>query len=647
MLESTRRPSVSLRRTLGLAIGPAAGLRLLIFGALLATALHLTLTFQFLPSRYALNEGDVSPYDVKSPAKVVYVSQIRTNADRLRASSAVPEIYRPVTDAGSQAQAAATSVLNQIGQIRADPSPNTDRIAKLTGLPGIVITPDLAATLLAFDDIQWRDTVTATLRTVDRTMRLQITPQQVDDVKAKLPNQIDPGLDDREASAVISLSRGFIGATLVIDQAATTEARRQAADAVQPTRITVEKGETILRNGDVVQLADLEKLEAVGLRNPAINWSEILAMALISITASGLLCSYVYRFRPVIAQNPKRLLLLGVLLIVPILAAKLTIPGRELYSYLFPIAAAPMLLTILLDVDISLVVVAIQAAAIGLVVTDSIEPVLAMLIAGGIGAIWVHRLERVNTIWTAAGLVSVANFAVIAAFQLVIREVDAQQLLLYFLLAVISGIMSAALTLGMVSFLGHVFGIATTMNLLELAHPSQPLFRRLLTDAPGTYHHSVVVANLAERAAATIGGDTLLARIGGYYHDIGKLTRPYAFIENQIDGQNVHDDMDPVTSARLILAHVTDGLDLATRNGIPARVKDMIAQHHGTMLVQYFFWRATQTTDGPVDDSLFRYGGPKPQTREAGIMMLADGVEATVRANRDHSTENITAIVDR
>jgi len=233
------------------------------------------------------------------------------------------------------------------------------------------------------------------------------------------------------------------------------------------------------------------------------------------------------------------------------------------------------------------------------------------------------------------------------AFRLPNGDVDLQTFALLGFLALVGGTLSGALTLGTVSFLGHVFGIATSMNLLELAHPSQPLFRRLLTEAPGTYHHSVVVANLAERASAAVGTDTLLARIGGYYHDIGKLHRPYAFVENQVEGQNIHDQLDPVSSARIILSHVPDGLGLAQKHGIPPRIQDMIAQHHGTMLVQYFYRQARQGTDAPIDEEAFRYAGPRPQTREAGIMMLADGVEAAVRASRDHSADSIAAIVDK
>src|SRR5439155_18383079 len=176
-----------------------------------------------------------------------------------------------------------------------------------------------------------------------------------------------------------------------------------------------------------------------------------------------------------------------------------------------------------------------------------------------------------------AGLViAVANFTASVAFALMAAEVEPQRLGILAGVAALNGMLSAALTLGTLAIFGHLFGITTTLGLLELAHPTQPLFRRLLTEAPGTYHHSVVVANLAERAAEAIGADALLCRVAAYYHDVGKIVRPYAFIENQVPGDNIHDRLDPATSARMIVAHVADGLALAKRYRLPDRAGDML-----------------------------------------------------------------------
>jgi putative nucleotidyltransferase with HDIG domain len=181
---------------------------------------------------------------------------------------------------------------------------------------------------------------------------------------------------------------------------------------------------------------------------------------------------------------------------------------------------------------------------------------------------------------------------------------------------------------------------------MELAHPSQSLLRELLTKAPGTYHHSIMVGNLAERAAEAIGADTLLVRVGAYYHDVGKMLRPGYFVENQMYGPNIHDQLTPLASAQMIATHVTEGQSLARRYGIPARVRDFIPEHHGTRLASFFYDQARQQ-DEEIDPELFRYPGPRPQSKETAIVMLADGVEATVRANQERTPERMSEIVER
>lgn len=621
--------------------------QLAVFGFLLALALLVTLTFQLLPSRYALNEGDVSAYDIKSPAKISYISKIRTDLERQQATAAVADVYKSVPNAAGLAHSQAADVLVKLDQIRQATVPNNEKLGEIAGISGVNLSESVAADLLVLDDHQWQQVSADTLQAVDRIMRQRITPQQLADVKASVPAQIDPSLDNEESAVAIGLVRSFIVPTEEVDPAATQAARDKAAAAVQPVRVTIEKGETILRNGDVVSPTDLEKLEAAGLRNPVIQWRDLAAMALIAVALSTLLCFYLYRFQPLVVRNPRRLILLGSLIILEIVAAKLTIPGREYYGYLFPSAAVPMLLAMLLDTELGLLTAGVLAVLLGLSTNAGMELVISALVVGSLGALVVHRLERINALSIAALVAAAGDFAIIVAFQFMNGAVSPRTLALDAVLALISGGLAAALTLGTVSFLGHLFGIATTMNLLELAHPSQPVFRRLLTEAAGTYHHSVVVANLSERAAAAIGADTLLCRIGGYYHDIGKLSRPYAFVENQMDGQNIHDQLDAYTSARVILAHVPDGLALAAKHRIPARVQDLIAQHHGTTMVEYFFRQASRGAEQPVDEAAFRYSGPRPQSREAAIMMLADGVEAAVRACRDRSAANIDEIIDK
>jgi hypothetical protein len=221
---------------------------------------------------------------------------------------------------------------------------------------------------------------------------------------------------------------------------------------------------------------------------------------------------------------------------------------------------------------------------------------------------------------------------------------------------------AAVAAVGSFAVLGNIFGILTVFQLLELANPSQPLLRRLLVETPGTYHHSIMVGNLAERAAESIGADPLITRVAAYYHDIGKLANPYAFIENQAGGDNIHDELEPDVSAQILKQHVVDGIDLAYRSKLPKSLIAFIPQHHGTATMAYFLARARElaaapyggigTTDGrkaadAVDERKFRHIGPKPQSREAAIIMLADGVEASVRSLAARDEPAIRAMVAR
>jgi putative nucleotidyltransferase with HDIG domain len=246
-----------------------------------------------------------------------------------------------------------------------------------------------------------------------------------------------------------------------------------------------------------------------------------------------------------------------------------------------------------------------------------------------------------------AGAFNVAggNLGVIGAFLLVSRPTDVIGLLQLGAGAVTSGALSGLVAFGATVLLGHLFRITTVFELRELADPNHPLLRQMLLRTPGTYHHSLLVANLAERAAEVIGADALTARVGAYYHDIGKMRNPLAFIENQT-GTNPHDELDPLVSAQIVSAHIRDGLVLAERYHLPERIREMIPGHHGTSLAKYF-WQLAKERGQAVDEAAFRHPGPKPRSREAAIVMLADGVEASVRSLAEKNAETIRAMVDK
>ena len=306
-----------------------------------------------------------------------------------------------------------------------------------------------------------------------------------------------------------------------------------------------------------------------------------------------------------------------------------------------------MLVSVLLGTRLAVVMGVIAAFTVSVIEGNNFQLAPQLFITGTVGALLVRRIERVNHLFLAGLVVGASALATGSVFHLLSGDLESMSILTILVAALINGVLSSILVVGTMTILGQVFGITTTIGLLELAHPSQPLFRRLLTEAPGTYHHSIVVANLAEAAAEAIGADALLCRISAYYHDIGKLHRPYAFSENQFGGENIHDQLRPSLSAKIIIGHVSEGYKLGKEHGLPNRVLELIMQHHGTTQVAYFYQKALASSELPVDQSLYRYPGPRPQSREAGIMLLADTIEASVRSAPDQSPETVASMLDK
>ncbi|MEX2426344.1 MAG: HDIG domain-containing metalloprotein, partial [Thermomicrobiaceae bacterium] len=298
---------------------------------------------------------------------------------------------------------------------------------------------------------------------------------------------------------------------------------------------------------------------------------------------------------------------------------------------MFPSAAAIMLLAILIDFHVAVVVGGFLGLYLGIVSGSSFEIAFVTILAAVAGAAVIWRAERTVTFLLAGLAVSATTFVAAALFQLMVGELNMSNAGSLLVSSTINGALSSSMTFLLFSLLGTLFGITTHLQLLELAHPNQSLLYRLTREAPGTYHHSIVVSNLAESAAERVGGDPLFARVAVMYHDIGKLMRPTFFIENQANRSNIHDSLDPRSSAQIILDHVADGVRMARKARVPKPIVDVIEQHHGTALVRYFYNQALNSGED-VDEADFRYSGPKPQTREAGIILLADSVEAAVRS---------------
>lgn len=379
-------------------------------------------------------------------------------------------------------------------------------------------------------------------------------------------------------------------------------------------------------------------LDPFGNRLPrAAGWYLLAALIV------ALLLAWIWRFRPQIWNRSNALWLIALLLIGATIAMKIT-AGRPVLPYVLPTMAVGLLLAVLLDAGTALLVTGI-IALLGGAITGSVEFAAYGLLGGMAGVVLVRRGERFGHFVQAAIAIAIVNIGVVASWALLgNRDLTGLAELAGAALASAAG--SALAALGSFVVVGTLFGITTSFQLLELANPTQKLLRRLMLEAPGTYNHSLLVGNLAERAAEAIGADPLLARVAAYYHDVGKLDNPIAYIENQAGGENVHDELTPEQSVTLVKAHVAKGIDLAYQYRLPRPIIAFIPQHHGTALISYFHARA-QERAADVDDARFRHSGPKPQTREAAILMLADSVEASVRSLSEHDEPAIRGMVDR
>lgn len=633
-----RSRKASSTRTAGL----STGWRLVLFSLVLGALLIAVLTVPFLPAAVGpeVRLDYPAPYTVKSPVTTRYVSKILTEADREAAAAAVGDVYRFDPTLTTEARQALSTTLGVIGAVLADPElDRAGREQRLATLDGVQLTADTLAFLVTLQPRDWPDLVTATLRLYDRATSSVLNPneigqmraQDLESIRLQLPGRVQATLSAPKRQLVIELVGHSLVPNYVVDQVE-TDRRRQEARLRTPDHIVqLLEGELIVYEGQIVRETDLEKMEAAGLRQPTTSWSNTVGQA--ALVAGLLTCFglFLYRFREKTGYGVQDLLLIGMIIVATLTVGKFLVPGRLGMAYSFPLPTASILLALLLNPQVALGATLVLAVLVGVLGGGSLE--LAVLgIAGGlVGILGIWKAQRSSAFLFTGVYITLVNLTVVGAFRLIDYDLALSTLGTAALACAINGFASAALGFVSFSLLGNLFGRVTVLQLMELANPNHPLLHRLMREAPGTYYHSIIVGNLAERAAEVIGADPMLVRVGAYYHDIGKVVRPYFFVDNQAGRSNIHDDLPPRSSAQIITDHVRDGIALARKYRLPERIVQFIPQHHGTTNAAYFYRRALQE-DETVNPEDFRYPGPRPQSREAAILMLADSVEAIVRS---------------
>lgn len=428
-----------------------------------------------------------------------------------------------------------------------------------------------------------------------------------------------------------------------IDHEKTEQLRQDVIKNITP--VIIKKDQIIINEGEPVAEAQIELLRNLGLlKEKSLSLGLHFALIVMVVGIIGMQWLYLKQKCNQVYNNYNKLVVVNVLTLLTVILTRVI---GVISPYIIPFACAPMLLSILLDDKISVMISALNVIFISFLMKFSVDITLIAILNAIAVPIVIKRVQQRNDIIYSSLYISIVNilFSTTIGYFLSTNMLEiAKKSLTVGLSAFISGI----LAIGILPFLENIFDLVTNIKLLELSNPNHPLMKRLLLEAPGTYHHSVLVANLSEMAAESIGANPIFARVSAYYHDVGKLERPYYFKENQVGIDNPHNNLAPSLSSIIILSHVDDGVKLAKKYGLPSSIVDVVGQHHGDSLVKYFYITMKNNSENPDDvkEEDYRYKGPAPMTKEAAIVMLADSVEAAVRSIQAPTREKIEAMVD-
>ncbi len=617
-------------------------------GIVLVTVLAWQLPYG---SRLEIDAGDIARFTVVAPRQIVFDSELLTQRARDRAAQQIPDQHDNHEASVRREQVlAARNALAQVTEIRTHAD---DTLVRQTGdlvaIPELNLDAEMAVQVLSLSQEQWTQVAREVPVALDRVMRDEIKESTLGQARRQVPGMVSGALDDAASEVAIVLTRNLIRPNTFFN-AETTEALRGAAyDAAETISVTLNEGQTVIRSGDQATAEQAEILAVLnGLQAEWDPWT-VLRSTVFGLILLAIVVGALYRVRPNILHDQREQALLLVITILWLLAARFMMVNHPLLPYYYPLAAYAILVAVLCNLRVAQVMIVAFALILLFMLPNGAAIVIYQVLGALIGVLVVGRAERLTLFLWAGAAVALSNLAAIVAMNAPFLQYSSTMLFESLMVILLNGGLSAAIALIGYFVLGNLFGITTPLQLTELSRPTHPLLRQLLLKASGTYHHTILVSNLAERAAAAIGADALLVRVGAYYHDIGKTVRPYFFAENILDGSSPHEKLDPLTSAQIIISHVKDGVDLAQKYKLPDRIQDFIREHHGQSLVKYFYVQAQRDAAAgeEIAEADFRYPGPNPRSKETTILMLADTCEAAVRAVRPGSREELETMVNR
>ncbi|MCJ7841844.1 HD family phosphohydrolase [Lederbergia sp. NSJ-179] len=643
---------------------------------LLAIVLLLILYHNMKPETYDMEKFQVADKTIRSPKTIE--DEMKTAEEREKAAEAVDKVYVFKKEMAQNRVSLLTSIFDFVSETNhaSEQTENTeekkekdtkkeipieDRLkvlkSKLTENVSEDITDSISdailISLLQANETDLQKTKNIVIQYVESAMNEKIRDEGLNDTKKRVVDQIkSAGLSEEMEKAGEELGQYAIVPNDLYDADLTEERKKQAMAEVEPVKIL--QGQIVVQEGHLIDRDTYRQLELLGLLKSNPTMKPLIGLALFVILVIGTVYTYFSRVDLPEEKKQNYLLLSSFIFICSLVIMKIIgLMDAELsdIAYIFPAAMAPMLIKILMNERFALIMTIMLAACGSIVFHDGIsgavnvEVAIYILFSGLAGVLFLSGRNERNHILRAGIFVSLINLLLI--FFLMFGgsgQYTPTEYLYYVLYAVVSGLLSAVFAIGLLPFFEAGFGILSTMRLIELSNPNHPLLKKLLTETPGTYHHSVMVANLAESACEAIGANGLLARVGCYYHDIGKTKRPPFFIENQLNIENPHDKLPPETSRDIILAHTTDGAAELRKHKMPKEIVDIAEQHHGTSLLKFFYYKAKKK-DENVHESDYRYPGPKPQTKEIAVISMADSVEAAVRSKTNPTPDEIRTLV--
>lgn len=599
------------------------------------------------PKRYNFNEGDIASVDIKAPRDVI--DEEATSVREQEVADKVEKRFTLKNEVKIEASQNIKTFFDKLINLKSSEIEEKDKINELKKINSFKLSDAQYKSLLDLNvdkdtELQW-----IALAAIDKAYENQIeegNSYQIREAKSSVEEYLESQNLDRNIEDILKeMCDSLVNPNYFFDQAKTDEAIKEALKNV--SKVMIKKNQTIVKEGEPITQRQITILTELGLVGEGISKDYIYTYIIIAFYVLFILIlQYMYfkKERKEVLHNTK---LVFLILLLNLLSLATTRIFTFVSLFLIPIACSPILITVFLDYKVSVIISSLNLMLIAVIVGFDPQIILVGIVGTIVASTSLRKISQRNDILYSTIYVAIAVSIVVLSSGILLSN-NIKKIAFDMGLAALGAFISGILAMGLLPFLESSFSLVTNMKLLELSNPNSPLLKRLLMEAPGTYHHSVMVANLAEVAAQEVGANPMLARVGAYYHDVGKIKKPFFFGENQLGGVNPHDKISPSLSASIIISHVKDGLDLAKEYDIPSSISDMIVQHHGTTLVKYFYYTLKNNSDDPdsIKEEDFRYPGPKPQSKEAAIIMIADSVEAAVRSIKDPTFDKIENMVN-